>query len=1414
MFYGLIRITVILASILGASASLVSSAASPAKTHALRDDLSNLHVNALAQDSLGYIWVGTANGLCRDKGKGYDIFFSDKSDPSTIPSNNVTALLYDDGVLWVATARGVASKDADSNSFIRYAVKSDKLAEGYYRGFLRFAGKLYTYGYNGLYEIDPASHTLVPRVSFEHRDIEAAAIDSNGDLWVSSGNELVCLDPQLHIVKRIALPEANLTSAMLPDGDNIILGTQSGLMLLIPSQSRVVPMPGASALHEIPINTVLPLGKTDKILLGTRGRGPLVFDKTTGDLNDLNSKTSFGTVPSIDVTALILDREQNLWLGTFDKGVFMMSTHSSTFNNNRALIDAFKDFFVTRVIGDNSGKLWIGTRYRGLSCADPVTGKVTSFTRADHPWLANFPAQFVQEIFFDSSGRLWAGMDDGLFTCVPGPGGKLSDPRIFPHTGNVVTIAEAPDRTVWVGFSDRGIRRFSPQGELLDNPGTSPMFTSDNITRILPYDDTHMLVASFLDNIYLVDINNFTATALDSKFQHEWDMAIDVFQSRNGTLWIGTYDNGLLAYNPRSRRFRHYTDFKSHDILAVREDSHGNIWCSSSYGIYRIDPQSGGITSYLKQDGIPGNQYHEKCSFTDAEGCIYFGGNYGLQQIVPDNITTLRHHIPIYLTELRTLNRDADNDAITQTDLPFLKKLDLDYDNNALSIGFTGLNYNSPVEYAYMLEGFDKMWIYTGEYNHAIYSNLPPGNYRFLVKVKENDLWSDPTHLLQVSVAEAPWLHPLAKVAYALLIILMVAMLTQLYIRLRLEKERLTLAEKKVEDERQMSQRKVNFFNNISHELRTPITLIYAPVKYLHKNHRSLSQQEMENTLDYIDKNVDRLLALTTQILKFRTVQGETLPLKVGEYDPVAQIDNIIRLYNIYAAEKDLTVTFVSSHDSFRAVYDSDKLEKIINNLLFNAVKYTPPKGHITVRLDITDNPEGVVDNSLGTYMEIQVIDDGVGIPANEDNSLFTRFKRFINPFSFRKEGGFGIGLNFVKNLVAKHHGVITHRANTVKGTTFIVDIPILREAYDESEWISEESDEDMPATSVGDHNPVVPTTLSDDAVAPMAPVTPPRRPEGDGGGDAAAPDDEATERHKILVVEDKKEMAEFVASVFAGEADVIIASDGLSGLQKATDELPDVIISDVMMPLMNGYEMLARIKNETATCHIPVVLLTAKSRDEDRIAGYDTGADLYMAKPFNPQVLRSAVNSILAKIERQKHQVVSTAGTSQEPTADEMSPLDRKFLSKLYAYINDNISNSDLNVNLLGRDLGFSRTNFYRKIKALTGVTPNELLRVCRLNRAAQLLCTREYTVGEISDMTGFGTQSHFSNLFKKQFGVTPSAYPASVAGKAPATPDLSGTSAGKGIPAASDSGDLTSEPDSDKEPRASEDIPPVPLS
>lgn len=1340
----------------------------PAAAANTRTSLPNLHVNALTQDSLGYIWVGTAHGLCRNYGNGYDTFFYSADDPASLPSNNITSLLYRDGMLWITTARGVAAKPADSLRFIRFEVTSEQgqAHHGYFRGMVVYDGNIYAYGYQGLYQVNASNATLVPILSNDRRDVEAAAIDPSGNLWIASGSELICIDHRLHISRRIALPVAEVTT-MLTHGNYILLGTTNGVRRFNPATSDVEQIPTMSFLNSTPVNTLIYLPGEDQLLVGTRGWGTILLNQNLEAVQP--RRFALTDIPSVDVTAALLDREGNLWIGTFDKGVFRLGGRGDVFDTSSPLVKGLAGKFVTRIYGDRKGHIWIGTRYNGLAYYNNDTQQITYFTPEKNPWLKDFPGRFVQELFLDSKGRLWVSIDNGLVVGEPVAPGVLRPLMVRQNTGNVVSIAEDSAGSIWIGSSGNGITIFDKDLKERQLP-SSRLFTGANISRLFRYDNKHVLACSFLDNIYLIDIDTLHAKALDADYQKNWETAVCVFRDKSGALWIGTYDNGLIGYNPQTRQLRHFTDFKSPDILAIRQDKDGNLWCSSSYGIYHIDPTGSAVRPFISTEP-EGNQFHEKCSYVDRYGNIYFGGNYGLRKIVPDNLSLETHHSPIFLTELNTLNKAAEKDSeLTVTDLAYLKHLSLDYDNNSLSIGFAGLNYGGRLEYAYMLEGFDKTWIFPGEYNHAIYSKLPAGSYRFLVKAKEQNVWGDPVTLLEVDVDEAPWLHPLAKLGYALFVLLTLVLVSQLYVRLRLGKERLAIAEKKMEDERQLSQRKVNFFNNISHELRTPVTLIYAPVKFLLKNFRHMKDSEIENSLEYIDKNVDRLLTLSSQILRFRTVDGETLPLQVAKYDPVDQIEKLVRIFNIYAAEKDITISFYQPTTVVPAVYDSDKLEKIITNLLFNAVKYTQQNGHIDVRLEFTDHPQGEIRSSGKMFMEITISDDGVGIPDLDKMGAFNRFKRYLNPFSFKKEGGFGIGLNFVKSLVDRHHGFITWRANPIKGTTFCVDLPIEEAFYQSSEFAPEKSEvkpTDASTSFIQEFDPA-------HTYAEEEPVT----------GNAAADEERAAdegltnetedhERPKILVVEDKPEMAQFIASVFAGEADVTIAENGVVGLQKALDISPNVIISDVMMPLMNGYEMLARIKDEPAICHIPVLLLTAKSRDEDKIEGYERGADIYMEKPFNPDVLHSAIKSVLAKMSRMKQVTVETAGS--EPPAeevDQMSPLDRKFLNKLYAYINENMMNTELNVTALGVELGFSRTNFYRKIKALTGVSPNDLLRACRLNRAAELLRQREFTISEIADMTGFGSQSHFSLLFKRHFGVPPRQYAADPSSAKPRDP------------------------------------------
>ena len=1328
-----------------------------------RTDLSNDHIYTFAQDSLGFIWVGTANGLCKSYGKSYDLFFHDKKDPRSIPANNISALyVTPDSTLWVATSRGICVRRPGYTGFERYTIPdSDVGSEIHVSGFLEYDGRLFIYGYNGLYEPDMHNPVITTRLKLDRQELTAATIDHAGYLWVSNGSELLRIDRSLRIVSKSTLTSGeHVLSMTTGNSGHLLLGTANGMRIFDIGANKV--MPGPRDFDGTAINAIVRLNP-EAVIVCTSTRGAMVWqegtDKGTRSYHNIN----LTEIPSTDITAAMLARDGNIWIGSFDLGLFMVADRKPIFDTDNRLKQLLSSRFVTRVTADDSGRLWIGTRYNGLLGFNPADGSHTWYSAKTMPWLNDLNSSFVQEIYLDRKGRLWMGYGEALVACDILPDGRLRQIKAWPRTGNVVTIAEDNSGRIWAGTSEGGIHIIGTDMER-QNRIASTLSNSNNITRIVPMDSDKLIFSVYSDNIYVIDTGTMVSEALDNRWQSEWSSAIDLKQDSRGRLWIGTYDNGLLCYNREDGSLHKYSDFLSNDIVAVEEDTDGNIWLSSSYGLYRIDNHTGGIRTYLKRDGIGGNQFHEKCRYIDRDGHIYFGGNYGLEEIMPANVDTTSTPIPIYLTDIILL-RDSGRETgdTIATDVTYVNTIELDHNNNAINLGFTGLCYDSPeyMEYAYMLKGQDDIWIYSGTHNRAVYSNLPAGHYSFMAAVKNSDgHWSEPTHLLDITVHEAPWLHPLAIAAYVLAALLLILIFNRLYFRARVAKKHYALAQMQVEQERRNTENKVTFYNNISHELRTPLTMVYAPVKMLRSHYRELPPRQIESNLEFIDKNIDRLLRLTNQLLSFRDIKDQSLPLKVGRHDVVAQLDSLVRIYNIYAAEKDISVRLVCPYSQLTVTYDSDKLDKIVNNLLFNATKYTPAHGHITVEASLVAAPGGTGATASGvtqsaTWLEIRVIDDGIGIDAGGLTGLFERFRRLVSPERRDKINGFGIGLNFVRHLVNVHKGTIQADRNSVKGMTFTVALPVADDAYTAEEHAADDPDAlrrtlglDPDAESmqqVPEYDADASTEHTD--IAEVNHTDAPEIPE--------------PERPRLLVVEDRPEMNTFIRDMFADRFEVITAADGAEGLHRALESAPDVIITDVMMPGMDGYAFTAAVKADPAICHVPVIMLTAKTRDEDRISGYKAGADMYLAKPFNPNVLISMVGGLMARKERMRSEIVADAGRTPAAKAeDELAPLDRQFLDKLYAYIEDNLDNCEFNVNLLGREMGFSRTNLYRKIKALTGVTPIDLLRVCRLNRAAELLLTRKYSILEISEMTGFGTQSHFSNLFKRHFGVSPREY------------------------------------------------------
>lgn len=674
----------------------------------------------------------------------------------------------------------------------------------------------------------------------------------------------------------------------------------------------------------------------------------------------------------------------------------------------------------------------------------------------------------------------------------------------------------------------------------------------------------------------------------------------------------------------------------------------------------------------------------------------------------------------------------------------------LSHKDNSINIQYFAINYDraGDIQYAYMLKGRDKDFIYTGSYDRVSYTDLSTGHYEFFVKARfKGKEWQEPVKLLTITVKPNPWLSTPALILYFVVALMLIITANRLYLKFHLIKQKYMLSEERIRQEKRIMTNRMNFFTNISHELRTPLTLICGPARHMKENIKTMTDSQINESFEFIGSNVDRLMKLINQLLSFRKVNNETLPLQVSQADLGAQLEDLAKLYTFYASENGVIINVEKPSDEpIMLTYDTDKVEKVVSNLIVNAIKYSRDSGHITLRLEIVTDPPEFDNADNMKYAQISVIDNGCGMEVEDIPKIFLPFRRLLGINTPGNPDGFGIGLNFVAHLVKEHKGVIRTVRNPEGGMTFTVVFPVSDDAFAPSEFKSSKpldisSDESVKASQAAAVRPETDETITDEDIQ----------------------DEDSNPR--LMVVDDNKAINDFIASLFTDSYTVVQAYDGEEALRKATEECPDIIISDVLMPgEIDGLELCRRIKSDTTTSHVPVILLTAKILDQHKIEGYNSGADDYICKPFSPEVLIARVNNLNSRKSKQASLILASAGlfdhASEAPCPDDISPIDKKFLEKLYAYIDNSLDNCDLNVNMLGRELGFSRTNFYRKVKALTGISPNDLLRVYRLNRAAELLLSREFTVGEVGERTGFGNQSHFSSLFKRHFGVSPRAY------------------------------------------------------
>lgn len=1339
--------------------------------------LSNNQIECIFKDSRGFMWIGTNYGLNRYDGYNSRIYKSIKNDTTSLIANAISDIKEDaSGNLWIRSNSTYIIYNIRTEKFIRnLSTILSPLGIHFVPSLIEIDSQKNFYLYkpnDGIYKYDVKLKKLIHyKQSINPKSLSLGTIKSirvrQGFFWILFQSGLLerFNEKAKKVDFRNAYVAQNATGSTI--GKNLYLDangcpwvypgiSDKGVLYYDLSRSEWHFFGNdkkdfqGSIGHFISSNFVRSIAqdKRSRIWIATDHGGINIYDKVSNEITILrNDPMNPNSLSQNSAISLYCDNTGIMWVGTYKNGVSYYHPGMFKFDKSPLFFYHNPDLETrdcNALYEDMKGNLWIGTNGSGVLKWETESQNFRLY-RNQKGDLSSISSDIITSVLQDKKGSMWFG------TFLGGLNQMVSEKFVhyFPDVNNpnslsnksVYGLIEDPQQNLWIGTLGGGVdqldvtRKNFRRHDVGNVPGMSSNFILSMYSK-----DANMVYVSTASGIDLLNTSKNTIIPVfkgRSQQNKLSDLIIynTLIDSRN-QLWIAT-DNGINIYNSQKKSISYInksSGLPSDQVVSLVEDNSGNIWAGTRNGLaciycstdsktkeYRYN-----VVSFDENDGLLGSIFNQNAIFKNKQGKIFIGCTKGYTVFDPQNIHFNTILPQPHFTELLIGNEEIvpgkkyKNRIILDSSITDKSRIVLHYDEKNFTVNFSALSYIHPEKnrYRYKLKGFDEDWTETKSgIGSASYSNLDQGTYQLIVYASNNDnAWSAKPLILEIVIQPPFWFTWWAFTFYFILGLVVLWYIINFNLR---KQKREFENQHRVQEAKQlheMDEMKFRFFTNISHEFRTPLTLIINPVEKLLKEDKA---EEDKALLSIIQRNAYGLLELVNQLLDFRKldVHKDTLNISVG--DVVAYIKDICYSFTELANQKSINFSFSTSISELRMEFDPEKIKKIVFNLLSNAFKFTPNSGKIDVNMSLIQQL-----NEDKKLLKITVADSGIGIPAKDLDRIFERFYRVENPENGNQTGT-GVGLHIVSEYVKLHEGVIGVESQIGKGSIFTVMIPANQ--HIQEEIIAQKRENDDPAEEI---------TFEEDIVS----------------------EDQRTKLPLMLIVDDNHDFRNFLTTLFTQNYRILSAEDGEKAYQIILNKMPDLIICDVMMPKMDGFELCKLVKNDIRISHIPIILLTAKAGDENKYRGLEAGAEDYISKPFNMEMLTLKVNRILERQKKTrdqfKHKVDITTSDVQITTMDE------KFVKKAVALVEANISTSEFLVEDLCREMGMSRVYFYKKILSLTDKTPSEFIRFIRLKRAADLLEKSQLFVNEVAFQVGFNDPKYFRKYFKDEFGISPNEY------------------------------------------------------